>query len=438
MNLFWKNLFGQIPSTLKIEQEEVDLLNRMQRYESIAKSPEFAEYNQLFKEIKTPDFIENKKLLQNRKYKDTEEYRDIRKLRKLEQKTDIQQYYKVLQSTELQEYLDFEKSEEFSDLGSKQKVLESEKLKRLKKFQYSNEFKIYTRFHDSFIIQELERLRKITSTEKFKEQNAFWANNRRWQTTPEYAKEQRYYELDKSPDIQFYKNVKSKSFEELKSKRLIFEDKFDRETPNERNWDFGFHYGSDKLLANHSFANEQQANNAGKNISIEEGILKINTKFEKVTAPAWHENKGFIQKEFLYTSDVLQTANKFRTKGGIIQAKLRCSGGINHAFWLAADGKQPHINIFHFDGKVIKIGNINQNAESGTTISGLNPANYYIYTLKWTENELIWLINNVEIYRTKNNIPNEEMFPVFNSFISEKQNATIGSLEVDWIRAFES
>ena len=437
MNLFWKNLFGKIPSTLKIEQQEADLLNSMQRYDNVAKSDELKEFNLLFKEIKSPEFIENKKLLQNRKYSDTEEHRDTRKLRKLERNANIHRYYRVLNSPELQEYLDLEKTAEFSDLGSKQKISASEKLQRLKNFQRSKAFKTYTRFHNSFIIKEFEKLRKITSTEEFKEQNAFWANSNRWQTTPEFQKEQRYYELKKNPDIQFYRKTNPAIFENCKSRKLIFEDKFDRNTLEGSHWDFGFHYSSDKLIANHSFANEQQANTGGKNVSVTEGVLKIHTKFEKVTATAWHETKGFINKEFLYTSDVLQTANKFHTKGGVFQAKLRCMGKINHAFWLGSDHKQPHINIFYFDGKVIKLGNINRNVEDGITIHGLNPANYYIYTLKWTENELIWLINDLEVYRTANNIPKEEMFPVFNSFITNKQSGTIGSLEVDWIRVYE-
>jgi len=47
------------------------------------------------------------------------------------------------------------------------------------------------------------------------------------------------------------------------------------------------------------------------------------------------------------------------------------------------------------------------------------------------------MINNIEIYRTKNNIPNEAMYLVFNSFIPSKMTGSTGSLEVDWVRVYK-
>ena len=45
-------------------------------------------------------------------------------------------------------------------------------------------------------------------------------------------------------------------------------------------------------------------------------------------------------------------------------------------------------------------------------------------------------INDFEVYRTASNIPNAEMYMVFNSFITQKQKGSVGSLEVDWVRAY--
>jgi len=79
---------------------------------------------------------------------------------------------------------------------------------------------------------------------------------------------------------------------------------------------------------------------------------------------------------------------------------------------LGADNKLPHINIFHFDGKCIKVGNANQNVVDGIKITGINVSHFFIYTLRWTEKELVWLINDLEVYRTASNIPSEEMYMV--------------------------
>jgi hypothetical protein len=437
MNLFWKNLFGKIPSTAAIEQHEVELLNAMRRYDSVEKSVELAEYQQLFHEVKSANFIENKKTLKNRKYKDTEEYRNQTKLQKLEASPSIKLYFKTLQSAELKQYQDFESTEEFELLGDRKKVKASPKLLKLKQFQKSAAYKNYMRYHNSYKIKELDDLRKLCSTDEFKAQNHFWANPHRWQTTDEYVKEQRYYTLHKNPDIQFFVNEKPERFEPYRKRKTVFDENFDWNTLDKSDWNFGFHYASAQLIGNHSFANEKQANNEGRNVNVDNGILKIHTKAEKQKAAAWDTAKGFVEKEFDFTSDVLQTAEKLRINGGTIQAKIRCTGKIHHAFWLGSDAKLPHINIFHFDGKKIRLGNVNKTVEDGAVVNGLNPAKFYIYTLKWTKKELLWLINDYPIYRTASNIPKENMYLVFNSFISATQKGDSGTLEVDWVRVYD-
>jgi len=73
MNLFWKKLFGEITPTAKLEKDEAELKEAMHRYAEVEKSVELVEYKKLFHIVKSAKFQENKKILQNRKYKDTEE-----------------------------------------------------------------------------------------------------------------------------------------------------------------------------------------------------------------------------------------------------------------------------------------------------------------------------------------------------------------------------
>ncbi len=436
MNLFWKNLFGGITPTTKLEKNEAELIQAMKHYAEVEKSVELAEYKKLFHTVKASDFQENKKTLQNRKYKDTEEYRNSIKFRKTENSPAIRMYYHVLKSEILKEYIAFKDTSEFELLGDKKKVKASETLQKYKKFEHSKEYKTYVRFHNSYIIKEFEVLKTKISSPEFVKSNEFWANEKRWHTTEEYKVEQRFYELAKNPDIVFYNNEKPERFEKYKALKLVFQDEFDWNSLDKSHWNFGFHYKSAGLIGDHSFHNEKQANNSGKNVSVDEGILRISTKHEKTTTRAWHPQKGFIEKEFNFTSDVLQTADKFRLKQGVFRAKLRCTGNIHHAFWLGSDDKLPHVNIFHFDGKSITLGNTNKNLVDGIKIRGLNPFQYFIYTLVWSDKELIWMINDVEVYRTASNIPSEEMYMSFNSFISAKQHGSTGNLEVDWVRVY--
>jgi hypothetical protein len=437
MNLFWKNLFGAITPTSKLEKDEKELIEAMHRYDEVENSVELVEYKNLFHVVKSSSYIENKKTLQNRKYKDTEEFRIFRKYGKLQNSTAIKLYFQVLNSVELEQYLAFKATPEFEELGDKTKVKQSEKLLRFKKFEHSKEFKTYSRFHNSFIITEFEQLKIKTSTPEFKKSNDFWSNPRRWQTTSEYATEQRFYELANNKDIIFFTKEKPERFENYRRLKLTFQEDFDWNTLDKSSWKFGFHYKSQGLMGNHSFANEQQANNSGRNVSVEDSILKINTKHEIIKAAAWHPTKGFIEKEFQYTSDVLQLAEKFRQNKGEFKAKIRTHGNINHAFWLGADHKLPQINIFHFDGKCIRVGNANRNLLDGIKIKGLNPRQFYIYSLRWTAKEMVWSINDLEVYRTSSNIPNEAMYIVFNSFITQNQHPTTGLMEVDWVKTYQ-
>jgi len=436
MNLFWKKLFGGITPTAKLEKNEAELVKAMHRYAEVENSVELAEYKKLYHVVKSAKFQENKKILKNRKYKDTEEYRSATKLKKLHNSPDIKLYYHVLESDILTQYLAFKTTSDYELLGDKKRVKTSETLTKFKQFEHSKEYKTYIRFHDSYIIKEYESLLIAVEKPEFIKANNFWANENRWHTTPEYAQQQRFHELAKNQDIIFYENEKPERFEKYRSLKISFQEEFEWNTLDKSRWNFGFHYKKEELISSHSFANEKQANNSGKNISVIDGILKISTKHETTTARAWDVTKGFIDKEFNFTSDVLQTAETFRQKRGVFRAKLRCTGNVQHAFWLGADGKLPHINIFHFDGKSITLGNANKNVVDGIKVTGLNTCQFYIYTLLWSEKELIWLINDFEVYRTASNIPAESMYLAFNSFISQKQKGSAGNLEVDWVRAY--
>lgn len=436
MNLFWKKLFGGITPTGKLEKNEAELIKAMHRYAEVEKSVELADYKRLFHEVKSASFQENKKILKNRRYRDTEEYRTSRKYVKLQNSANIRLYYQVFNSDSLKQYLNFKTTPEFELLGDRKKVKNSDTLQKFKRFDHSKAYKTYIRFHNSYIIKEYEDLKiKIASTE-FKKTNDFWSNENRWQSTLEFAQQLRFYELAKNPDIIFYENEKPERFEKYRSLKISFKDEFDWNTLDKSHWDFGFHYKSEKLLGNHSFTNEKQANHSGKNVSVVDGVLKLLTRREKVTALAWDSSKGFIEKEFEYTSDVLQTANTFRQKRGVFSAKIRCTGDIQHAFWLGAESKLPHINIFHFNGKSISLGNANKNIFDGLKIKGISARKFYIYTLIWSDKELIWYINDLEVYRTASNIPSESMYLAFNSFISQKQKGSTGQLEVDWVRTY--
>jgi hypothetical protein len=438
MNLFWKKLFGGFVSTEKYEQGEEELLQSMMRFDKVAESPELKEYQELFHVVKSASFQDNRHTLKNRKYKDTEEYSILKKYNKLHNSSDIQLYFQVLNSDILAEYLEFEKTPEYEQLGDKKKVAQSAELTKFKKFEHSEMYKTYRRFYGSYALKEYEQLKEKVADPEFIKSNEFWSNPQRWHTTAEYQTEMRYYELGDLDDVKFYTNEKPARFEKLRLLTKTFDDQFYWSDLQESKWRCGYYYSNEKLKSNHSFANEMQANNHGKNVVTQGGVIKIETKSEQVSDIAWHNLQGFINRQFSYTSDVIQTANNFNQKYGLFTAKIKCYGSINHSVWLGTGEKQPRISLFHYDGKSIKVGAVTSTKTAMEKVSGISPAEYYIYTLMWTENELVWKINNVEVYRTPNNFSNQEMYLGLNSFISESQKASTGSLELQWVKVYSS
>lgn len=435
-NLYWRKLFGRIPSTDKVEKEEINDIARMRKFEKTAHSPELDEFNRLFHTISAPSFVQKKKSIQLAKYKDSKEYEQLKRFRKLDSMSDIKAYFEILDSKELLNLLQFKQSREADDLNDKGKVAITAHLKEFKNFEQSKAYKNFLRFHNSYIIKEYLELKETVETEEFKKANEYWSNPNRWETTEEYAAEKRYQDLLKNPDINNFVKSLPKDSKQMKKWDLIFEDQFNWKNTEDSKWEAGFKYPGENMLKIHSFHNELQANTGGKNIETKNGSLSILTKKEPFETLAWHPQKGFISKKFDFTSDAIHTGD-LALKFGKVRIKLKSVGQQQNAVWLKGKDKTPHINVFRFDGNNIKLEN-NYSSNSDTiTIKGINPSEYYIYELQWTNKELIWSINNIPVFRSTKEVPQNDMFLTINSFLSQSQIGSEGSFDIDWVRIYQ-
>lgn len=246
--------------------------------------------------------------------------------------------------------------------------------------------------------------------------------------------EQKLKSLRTDESVKAYIRGNSGNQKRFRDFRLTFREEFNAGTGN---WKPGFYFPDERLKSHYSFHNEKQRNNEGKNTFFRDGAMQIYTRREVSEGLAWHPQKGFISKTFDYSSDVVHSADTFHQQGGLFRAKIRCTGNLNHAFWLGAGKEQPHISIFHWKGNELQVGFMNQNDGDATLITGINPAEYHIYSLEWTRNEMIWSINNLEVFRTTFNIPWQPMHLAFNSFIPQHIPGDEGLLEVDWVRVYQ-
>jgi len=410
---------------------------RIARYRRVEKTDELKEFLELKKVVESKEFQQNKYNLTHTDYKSTPTHNTISTYKKLQNDKQLQMYLEMEKSQKLKDYLAFRNSENYIKLKSPNEVRNSLELKQMAEFEKSEEFKAYTSYRDSKLPQQFKELSAEVATDEFKKQHAFWSNPNRWKTTDEYQQEVRYKQLAAKADIIFYTQQDPAEIERMEKLSSTFSDECDWLKLGDSKWRPGFAYNNPKLLSQHSFANEKQANNGGKNVGSLDGKIQLFTKKEKVTAPAWDPKKGFINKDFDFTSDIIQTADSFRQKEGVFMAKIRIEGNIHHAFWLGSGERLPLISIFHYNGKNITVGNYAKNGFDGTVIRGISPRNYYIYSIRWTSREIIWYVNNVEVYRTSKNLPADKLFLALSSFIDEKQRGEEGLLSVAWVRVYE-
>ena len=438
MNLFFKRLTGQLHSTEKMERYIAEMEAEIARYRQVETSEELKEYQELKKSVESKAFQQNKQNLIHTKYKNTKCYQISEEFGKLRHNKLLQLYLQVRESAQLRDYLEFRQSPEYVQLYDKKLVRKSPLLKNMKSFEKSTAYKAYLTYKDSKLPQRFLELRDLMGTSEFQEEKAFWKNKNRWLTTEEHVQEVRFAQLSASPDIKFFYAADVKKIEQMESYVRIFNDDFDWTKLIDSKWKAGFAYKNKELKTNHSFVNEQQANNGGLNTGTIGGFLTILTKREQTTASAWDPKKGFVMKDFEYTSDIIQTAQTFRQKEGLFMVKLRSEGKLHHACCLGSYNRLPLVNIYHYNGRHIVVGNLTDKGFDGTSIKGLSQHKYYIFSLRWTEKELIWYVNNLEVYRTHRNLPQEELYLTLSSFISEQQRASEGKLEVDWIRVYST
>jgi len=433
MNLFTARLTGKMLSTDAFEKVIYEMQERVKRWRQIEKSPELAEYNELKKIVESPDFQEKKRTLQSRKYKDTDEGRKMKALDRLSSSMRMKGYKYALQNETFQAFLKFRDSDAFQNKEDNS-VTASER--RMFNMIYRSAFyKNYQKVLNSSELKQLTQLERETSTEDFRRRNALWADEKRWQHSEEYKTEQRYLELAKSDDIKFFYTSRQEKIDWAE----LFRPSFDDDMSSSKNWQAGFGYANPAMKDGHSRTSERQAYNGGKNTFFVDGRMDLETREESKTAVAWDEKKGFIEQVFDYTSDVMNTKEAFAQESGMFMAKVRTQG-VGHHFFGLSTGKQgnPMVALYHYNGKGHQMGLVNGAKTQMVDLTGVLRSMYHVYTFRWTKNELIWFVNNLEILRLPNRMPKEAMFYLAQSWLPVAENGGAGKLKIQWARAYRA
>lgn len=394
MNLFFTRLTGKLMTTEKFEKHIRQLLADAKRYHEIENSDLLKEYLGLEKTVSETRFQEKKREYQTKRYQDTVEYKNH------------------------QEYLTLRKD------------------KTVRKYMAATTDEERQSVEGSIAVKNFLQLQSIVEQPDFEERRAFWADKKRWNLTPEYKQEQRYNELKKDKDLQFYFKAPKKRIEEMESWMETFKAPFHEASLEKNFFTPGFWFKKPELKRDFSYAEEAQAYMGDKNVNIQEDVMSIITKKQHVEATVWNAKKGFITKPFEYTSSVVTTGDTFHQAEGLFMAKVRASGKCHSAIFLAGEDRLPLIELFHYNGRNVVIGTTGQKERHEEVLRGINTNDWLIVSVLVSKHEVVWLLNEIEVFRTKNVLAEQPLHFCIQSYAPANKPGE-GRIDVDWVRAFK-
>lgn len=457
--------------------KEIEDFERFKKFEGSELILRYLELNNL---IHSGDFEKKIKDLKFSKYKDTEQFRQLNQYNTMRSSSDIKTYLKFVKAGHAERiktigssksYLDYEKlhtyinSSAFHSLKAKKEFKGSEAFQELQKYNSlsktpdikfyvksikSNEYKTWLKVENSDRLKTFFELEALVQSEEFLQHKASMEDHNRYKKSEEARLVDEFEKLQKNDDIKWFLDAKKNDpFSEIKKWKLTFEDDFDGMKLDNSKWMTGYYWG--KALMNDIYVVEGEKQFfKEKNIELHDSSVCINTRKENTSGKTWNPQLGFITKEYNYTSGLISTGQSFRQKYGKFEAKVRFSEAapVLNTFWMVGEKMTPQIDIFKTsdkNGKMIECGlhSINKKKEPVHQTKNIDGAkftgDFYIYSLEWTPEAIIWKINGLEVNRETKNLPDEIMYLTFCSTLTEEpaDNKIPATMEIDWIRCYE-
>jgi hypothetical protein len=436
----------------------------LKKFKELDGSDKIAEFETLEKFIQSSAFKEKEKM-RPITFKDSAEYKKLVEYKSLKSDPEIKSFLKakdkeeskksknVLKYEELDAFIKssefaskqnmkpitFKDSDEYKKLLEYKRIKTSSEIKEFYKFKSSKEYANYLSTDGSKRLSRLNELKEYVATQEFKKQKEYLLDKKRFEKTEMFKEVLEYDKLKKNEDIIWYFKIKdSNKFDILKHRELTFSDEFESEKLDTKKWLTNYYWGDKLLKDRYSVESDLQAYTEKENFEIHNSILKINTKPQKVSGKVWSAAHGFSQKEFNYTSGLINTGGSFRQKFGVFTAKIKLGDpNAKCAFWMLADKITPHIDICRTSkGKVWSDYFSAKGNTSKTSIGSRYSNDFFIFTLEWTSDKLVWKINDTEVFVQTSDIPQEPMYVNLAGGL-DKPISGPTSMEIDWVRVYQ-
>jgi beta-glucanase (GH16 family) len=477
MATFFELLFGsKFPSTAKFEAQQLQLQNDYNRYKDYEASALYNRFLELDVQVHAGEFEKSVQRLKNEKFKDTDAFRKLNQYLTLKKNKEIKVYSQFVKSghhekldelrssgnylkfKELEMIINtpefkrakqqkgFKKTEESEQLKLYKKLLKSSEVKFVNKTSSSSEYATYTRVKDSATLKTFKELEQYIESNEFVEFKAYMEDPKRFEKSEEYKLLHEYEEIKKSENHKwFIKTKNANPFTELEKWKLTFEDDFDGTNFAHDKWMTGYYWGKALMNDHYVLAHEKQFF-TDKNIETRDSLLKINTRKEACKGKIWTNDLGFKLADFNYTSGLISTGHSFRQQYGRFEAKVKTSGSfpLIEAFWMVGEKVVPQITILKTTGKNSKY------FEAGTFLTEKNSrigkvkatalnSDYHVIALEWSKTKLTWKINGVVVKEQTEAIPNEPMYMIFSTHLTEEVKSGVlpSNFTIDWVRCYQ-
>ncbi len=476
-------LFGAMQATSQIEAEEAALIKEYNDFRAYEQSEELKKLEELDRLVSSGEFIQKVKEIKARKFKDTEQYRKEQEYLALKKSKDIKVYFKLKGSSELSEYKqtgksaelekyneldDYLKSREFLDakLSGKKKFKSTEAFQKLRQFKElkkssmlrkyfklkeSSKMKTYIQVKGSDRLRRLEELEQYVNSEDFRNVKEYMAlkPQQKYEQSDEYKQEKEYLTLRHSDKHKWYLKLKKKNdFDKLKEWELTFEDDFTEGELDSKKWMTNYFWGETLLKDTYALPGDKHFYTRGKNLEFADSVLKIITRKEAATGKIWNPVQGFLTKDFDYTSGLISTGQSFRQKYGRVRAKIRMSQApVRQAMWMVAEKILPHVDIAKMEkgklfygnywGNMTEKGGVNK--KIGKKAAEKYTGDYFIYSIDWTPEKIVWKINNKAVLTQTRGVPHEPMYLVFSAGVTNgvAEHQLPAKMEIDWVKIYQ-
>ena len=311
--------------------------------------------------------------------------------------------------------------------------------------QLREDFQVFKDFENS------DELKKYLELEKEIKSSDFLLRKKKikkseYKDSEEYNKLTEYGVLKKSEKVVWYFKTKKKyPFKEIEKWDLTFNEKFDTSKLDSSKWMTRYYWGEKGMDSSFAMEDEKSFPTNGENIEFYDNKARIVTRAGKTEGLVWRGEQGFVMEDFDFTTGMISSAQNFRQKYGIFKAKVKmAAGSVAQSFWMVSDGMLPHIDVARFEnGKLYSNyfwGKVGSNHKSISKTNGSKYADtYFIYTLEWSPNKLVWKIND-KVFKTQTSgVPQEEMHINFSSNLKKdaSENGLPSAMEIDWVRAYK-